>query len=107
MVHGVCELLWIKRIMRDLNFEVKESMRLHCDNQAAVKIANNPVLHDRTKHVEIDRHFIKDHLEKGTIKLPYVASKDQLADMLTKAVCTEVFQCSLDKLRMINIHSSA
>lgn len=107
MVHGVCELLWIKRIMRDLNFEVKESMRLHCDNQAAVKIANNPVLHDRTKHVEIDRHFIKDHLEKGTIKLPYVASKDQLADMLTKVMCTEVFQCSLDKLRMINIHSSA
>ena len=107
MVHGVCELLWIKRIMQDLGFEVKESMNLHCDNQAAVKIANNPVLHDRTKHVEVDRHFIRDHLEKKTIKLPHVASKDQLADMLTKAVCTDAFYSSLDKLRMINIHSSS
>ncbi|GKA15748.1 putative RNA-directed DNA polymerase [Tanacetum coccineum] len=107
MVHGVCELLWIKRIMRDLGFEVRESMNLHCDNQAAVKIANNPVLHDRTKHVEVDRHFIRDHLEKKTIKLPHVASKDQLADMLTKAVCTNAFYSSLDKLRMIDIHSSS
>lgn len=106
MVHGVCELLWIKRIMRDLGFEVRDSMNLHCDNQAAVKIANNPVLHDRTKHVEVDRHFIRDHLEKKTIKLPHVASKDQVADMLTKAVCTNTFYSSLDKLRMIDIHSS-
>lgn len=64
MVHGVCELLWIKRILRDLGIEVREPMNLYCDSQAAVKIANNPVQHDRTKHVEIDRHFIKDHLEE-------------------------------------------
>ena len=105
MVHGVCELLWIKRILRDLGIEVSEPMNLYCDNQAAVKIANNPVQHDRTKHVEIDRHFIKDHLEKKTIKLPFVNSEEQLADMLTKAVCKNTFYSSLDKLRMTNIHS--
>lgn len=107
MVHGVCELLWVKRIMQDLGLEVKETMNLYCDNQAALKIANNPVLHDRTKHVEVDRHFIKDHLEKGTIKLPYVKSKEQLADMLTKAISSREFYSSLDKLRMIDIHSSS
>ena len=107
MVHGGCELLWIKRVMRDLGFEVRESMNLHCYNQTTMIIANNPVLHDRTKHVKVDRHFIRDHLEKKTIKLPHVTSKDQLVDMLTKAMCMNSFYNSLDKLRMIGIHSSS
>lgn len=107
MVHGVCELLWVKRVLKDLGINVKGTMELFCDNQAAVKIASNPVQHDRTKHVELDRHFIKDHLEKKTISLPYVNSNEQLADMLTKAVCVRIFNDSLDKLRMIDIHSSA
>ena len=105
MVHGVCELLWIKRILRDIGISVVSPIKLHCDNESAVKIANNPVQHDRTKHVEIDRHFIKDHLERKTIELPHVSSEEQLADMLTKAVCGRVFKCSLDKLGMMDIHS--
>ena len=105
MVHGVCELLWIKRILRDLGIALTAPMQLCCDNKSAVKIANNPVQHDRTKHVEIDRHFIKDHLEKKTIELPHVSSEDQLADMMTKAVCGRVFECSLNKLGMLDIHS--
>lgn len=105
MVHGVCELLWIKRILRDLGIALTAPMQLRCDNESAVKIANNHVQHDRTKHVEIDRHFIKDHLEKKTIELPHVSSEDQLADMMTKAVCGRVFECSLSKLGMLDIHS--
>lgn len=105
MVHGICELLWIRRILKDLDIELKTPMKLYCDNEAAVKIANNPVQHDRTKHVEIDRHFIKDHLEKKTVELPHVTSKEQLADMLTKAVCGNVFNSSLGKLGMLDIHS--
>lgn len=96
MVHGVCELLWIKRILRDLGIGLTNPIKLSCDNQAVVKIENNPVHHDRTKHVAVDRHFIKDHLEKGTIELLLVPSKDQLIDILTKAVCGRVFHSSLD-----------
>ena len=107
MVHGVCKLLWIKRILRDLGIGVISPMQLYWDNQAAVKIANNPVQHDRTKHVDIDRHFIKDHLERKTMELPHINSKDQLADMLTKAVCGRVFHSSISKLGMIDIHSPA
>lgn len=105
MVHGICELLWIRRISLDLGIYLSKPMLLYCDNEFAVKIANNPVQHDRTKHVEIDRHFIKDHLEKRTVELPHVTSKEQLADMLTKVVCGKIFESSLDKLGMINIHS--
>lgn len=80
-------------------------MQLHCDNESVVKISNNPVQHDMTKHVEIDRHFIKDHLDRKTVELPHVSSEDQLVDMLTKVVCGRVFHCSLDKLGMIDIYS--
>lgn len=64
---------------------------LYCDNKAAIIIANNPTQHDRTKHVEVDRHFIKDNLENGTVDFPFVCSQAQLANVLMKAVSAKVF----------------
>ena len=83
----------------------QDPIMLHCDNKAAIAIANNLVQYDRTKHVGVDRHFIKDHLNQGTIILPFVSSQTQLADVLTKAVSEKIFHSSLDKLRIIDIHS--
>lgn len=60
-------------------------MTVLCDNKATISIAKNPVQHDRTKHVEIDRHFIKEKLEGGTIRLMYIPSSRQTANILTKA----------------------
>nr|GEX05780.1 putative ribonuclease H-like domain-containing protein [Tanacetum cinerariifolium] len=73
-----------------------------CDNKAAIQISENPVQHDRTKHVEVNRHFIKEKLEAGIIELPFVRSTDQLADILTKAVGTEMFFKCLGKLNFRN-----
>ena len=80
-------------------------MLLHCDNKVAIAIVNNPVQHDQTKHVEVDRHFIKDHLNQGIINLPFIFSQTQLADIFAKAVFGRVFHSSLGKLEMIDIHS--
>ncbi|XP_011046793.1 PREDICTED: uncharacterized protein LOC105141310 [Populus euphratica] len=63
-----------------------EPMKLYCDNKSAIAIAHNPVQHDRTKHVEVDKHFIKEKLESGLICTPYVPTGEQLADILTKGV---------------------
>ena len=64
MAHGIYELIWLKRIIQDLGLSHPKPMLLHCNNKAAIAIANNPVQHDRTKHMEVDRHFIKDHLNQ-------------------------------------------
>ncbi|KAK8921100.1 hypothetical protein KSP39_PZI020323 [Platanthera zijinensis] len=60
--------------------KVNKPVTIYCNNKAAISIAHNPVQHDRTKHVEVDRYFIKDHLDKGNICTPFVNSHDQLAD---------------------------
>ena len=61
-------------------------MRMYCDNKAAIAIAHNPVFHDRTKHVEVDKHFIKEKIEEGIICMPYIPTSEQIADVLSKGV---------------------
>ena len=75
MTHGVCELLWIRNILRDLGIEYATPMNLHCDNKASIQIAQNPVQHDHTKHVEVDRHFIKENLDENIIQFPFIQSE--------------------------------
>ncbi|CAL2259305.1 unnamed protein product [Prunus armeniaca] len=72
---------------------------------SAFEIANNPVQHDRTKHVEVDRHFIKEKLEQKLISIPFVPLLEQLADMLTHAVSKRRFEDSLDKLGITDIYA--
>jgi hypothetical protein len=72
-------------------------------NQAAREIANNSVQHDRTKHIEVDRHFIKEKLLLKLVEIPFVRSSEQLANILTYAVSTEVLHKSLDKLGLEDI----
>nr|GEV80291.1 sugar transport protein 13 [Tanacetum cinerariifolium] len=76
----------------------KESIRIMSDNKAAIQISENPMQHDITKHVEVDRHFIKEKLEAGIVKLPFVKSEDQFADILTKAVGMVILHKCLNKL---------
>ncbi|CAL2249193.1 unnamed protein product [Prunus armeniaca] len=105
MAHGVCELLWIRRLLTKLGFKLEKPIELHCDNKSAIDIAHNLVQHDRTKHVKVDRHFIKEKLEKKIICLPFVKSEDQLADILTKAICGRVLHDSLTKLSISDIYA--
>ena len=85
---GIIEILWLQKLLDELGFSQTKPCKLYCDNEAATWILENPVQHDRTKHVEVNRHFIKEKLDKKVISLPSITSKNQIADILTKAVRT-------------------
>ena len=80
MAQCICEGIWLNRLLEELWVPLKHPIVLYCDNQAAISIAKNPVHHDRTKHVEIDRHFIKEKIEEGFSKS---ASLQQTVKQLT------------------------
>ena len=102
---GICELIWIKRLLEDLKIDVNGPMKLNSDSKPAIAIVHNPIQHDRMKHVRIDRNFIKTEVENGTISLNYVLAKQQEADMFTKALLKTDFECNVSKLGMWDIHS--
>ena len=79
---------------------------MFCDNKVACDIAHNPVQHDRTKHVEVDRFFIKEKLDDKILELPKIRLEDQLTDILSKAaISSRVFSKLLDKLGMCGIYA--
>ena len=60
MAHTTCEILWLKNLLMELGFRQPGLMRMHCDNQSAIYIPHNPVFHERTKHIEIACHFVRE-----------------------------------------------
>ena len=78
-------------------------MRLYYDYKLAINIAHNPVQHDKTKHVEVNKHFIKEKLDSGLIYTPYVSTGGQLANVLTKGLASTQFQEIIIKLEIDNI----
>ncbi|BBH02325.1 NB-ARC domain-containing disease resistance protein, partial [Prunus dulcis] len=105
MTKGICELLWLRKLLTELGYKPTSTMNLFCDNKAAIAIAQNPVQHDLTKHVEVDRHFIKQKLEAKLFQFPFMKSEDQLADILTQAIFSKAFHNSLDQLGIGDIYA--
>lgn len=107
MALKICEFLWLKIILEDLKVRWKALIKLYCDNKSTINIARNPVQHDRTKHVEVDRQFVKEKLDGGLIRTPFMSTGNQLADLLTKGLLGVVFQKIISKLGMKDIYSLA
>ena len=89
---GACcaQILYMKQRLLDYGV-VLDRIPLLCDNESAVKIANNPVQHSRTKHIDIRHHFLRDHVARNDITLCGVRSEDQLADIFTKPLDESTF----------------
>ena len=100
VAHGVCELLWLKLLLEELKMFKNQPMKIYCDNKVAIHISHNPIHHDHTKHVEVDRHFIKEKIEEGTTCMTC-----QVVDLLTKGIIKPLFEKLVGKLGMFNVFS--
>ncbi|GJY32464.1 retrovirus-related pol polyprotein from transposon TNT 1-94 [Tanacetum coccineum] len=100
---GCCaSILWMKSQLSDYDIHYK-MVPIFCDNTSAIAISNNPILHSRTKHIDIRYHFIKDHILKGDIKLHFIPTEYQLADIFTKPLDEPTFTRLKARLGMLNI----
>ena len=106
MALTTCEITWLVSLLKELGLKNLPAAVLKCDNQAAISIAANPVYHERTKHIEVDCHFIRDKVKQGVIETSYVPSRDQIADVLTKALPANQYGRLLSKMGVFSpIHS--
>lgn len=79
-----CEITWLLTLFQEFSIHNLTPVFLHCDNKSALHIASNPIFHERTKHIEIDCHIVREKLLKGVISTTHVSSHLQLADIFTK-----------------------
>jgi hypothetical protein len=94
------ELLWIRALLQELGVRISSPPTLWCDNIGATYMAVNPVFHARTKHVEINFHFVRDHVADKSLVVCFVPSSDQIADVLTKPLVFAKFQQLCFKLNV-------
>ena len=86
---GVQEAIYLRRLLNDLGYKQDQATVIYEDNQGCIALSENPVLHKRTKHIDIRYHFTRERVESGEIALRYVATEHQLADLLTKALSSQ------------------
>ena len=99
------ELTWLRYLFKDLQVNFVIPAKLYCDNQAVLHIAANPVFHERTKHIEMDCHVVREKIQSGHVATAFTSSQTQVADLLTKPLGKALFHTHLRKLGIINIHA--
>ena len=99
------ELIWLKRLLANLGVEHTTPMAVFCDSKSAIYIATNSVFHERTKHIELDLHFVWDEVLSRNIKLHHINTTLQLADILTKPIGRDGFHSFRIKLGILNLYA--
>lgn len=99
------ELKWTIALLDSLGIKRLKPVPFHCDNKAALHIAANPVFHERTKHIEVDCHFVRDGVMDDIIATQHIGTNEQLADLLTKPLGRQQLKYLLDKMGVRNLHA--
>src|SRR5216684_9113996 len=101
--HAAKEAVWLRRLLSELKQDTTEPTTIHIDNQSSIALAHNPEFHNRTKHVNIQHHFLREKVEDGEISLEYLPTNEQPADLLTKGLGCEKHETFT---KMIGLHSA-
>eukprot|EP00253_Pinus_taeda_P006636 PITA_06636 len=83
---ATCEVIWLRKLLVNLFKKRMEVTKIFCDNQSCIKLSENPMFHDRSKHIDIQCHFIRDCVQRGAVQLEYTPTGNQVVDVLTKAL---------------------
>jgi hypothetical protein len=95
-----CQGVWLRRILGNIGLEQVTNTVIYCDNNSAIKLSKNPVLHGRSKHIDVRFHFLRDLTRDGVVELVYYNTQEQIADIMTKPLKLEAFLKLRDKLGM-------
>ena len=98
---AACECMWPRKLLAGLFKCELEATVVHCDNQSGMGLSENPVFHDRSKPIDSQYHFLRDCVQKETIRLEYIQIDEQVADIFTKALCRHSFVKFTDKLGLV------
>lgn len=101
IVEATSELVWLKSLVHELGVALEAAPVLWCDNIGAASLASNPVFHARTKHIEVDVHFVREKVIASELEIRFVPSECQLADILTKALTVPRFSTLCNKLTAV------
>jgi hypothetical protein len=99
------EVLWLRGLLGELGVPQFSPTCLHADNTNAIQLATNPVFHERSKHIEVDCHSIREEVAQNVINLPHVLTNLQIADVFTKALKHERHKFMVDKLLLSDRHT--
>nr|XP_016480651.1 PREDICTED: uncharacterized mitochondrial protein AtMg00810-like [Nicotiana tabacum] len=98
MTTTVAEIKWLVGLFEELGVSVELLVQLHCDSKAAIQIAAHPIFHERTKHIDIDCHCVREKIQEGMIQTQHIGTRKQLADIFTKSLCSPQHDYLLCKL---------
>jgi hypothetical protein len=96
-----CEAIWLRKLLTGLFDLEMEATTILCDNQSCIKMTENPIFHDRSKHIEILYHYIRDMVQRGALKLLCISTDEQVANVLTKPLSRVKFEHFRDKLGIV------
>jgi hypothetical protein len=101
------EAIWLRKLVSGLFGDKLETTMVHCDNQSFIKLTENPIFQDRSKHIDMRYHYIQDLVQRKTVKLQYIATSEQVANILTKPLTLRQFVQLRGKLGVVENDSLA
>ena len=104
---AVREAIWLRKLLTDLFDHEMDPTIIHCDNQSCVKLSENPVFHDRSKHIEIKYHYIRDMVQRKIVHVQYLSTHEQIADIFTRPLAKTKFEYFRERVGLLENASLA